>query len=503
MRVMRIGAGCTLAACLCVWSGAANAADEPTVESYFDTGPVVEVEAEPSYPSDNGVVFVDDSQPVTTVIAEPACEDEYCDSEPCEEAGCQDTGDQYLGDQYFSEEYGADEEYAGEQQFEEYDDELNMQQDAAGAEWDDTNYDEAAYAEESQQFDDRGVEPVSGYCSDPNGGCYGSGDCYSSMGDCCESACTDCCQSACCCPPKPFYLMTFGEFLYLRPTGGDVTHAQQQDGIGGTGTVPFGRIASIRQDYEPGFRVGFAGYLGGGASVSSSYTFFESDAADYLTPPVIPGGGGAIRSLVHHPGSAITASTGPVTANQRIDFQMVDVLFNQTFYESPRTLLGYSLGAVYGNLDQQFNQQGVFAGGAGGTIDTDTAIDFSGGGLKAGANIERIILPGLLVYGKLKAAAMSGRASADYNLQNTSTRVTLGQARWEDNRVVSHVEYELGVTMRTSSDRLRLSAGYQFQHWGNVISTSDFIDAVQADNYTGLGDTLSFDGLVLRIEGRF
>lgn len=324
----------------------------------------------------------------------------------------------------------------------------------------------------------------------------------------CATGCDACgvpiCDCECACPPKrKCHGFAFGEFLYLRPTGGDVTHAQQQDGVGGAGTVPFGRIGSVSQDFEPGFRVGIGYALDECASVSGSYTFFESSNRDFVEPPTIPGGGGAVRSLVHHPNSTITASTGPVDASQSIDFQMADVMFNDSLLGCDWCSVGYSLGAVYGNLEQEFAQTGVFAGGSAGTIDTDTMIDFNGGGVKAGLNLERHVGHGILFYGKLSAAAMSGRFNADYTLLNSTTDVLLGDAAWEDNRVVSHVEYEVGVRLRSPNGRLRVSAGYQFQHWGNVVTTSDWIDAVQADNYTDLGDTLSFDGLTTRVEARW
>ena len=39
-----------------------------------------------------------------------------------------------------------------------------------------------------------------------------------------------------------------------------------------------------------------------------------------------------------------------------------------------------------------------------------------------------------------------------------------------------------------------------FSYWTNTVTTSEFIDAVQADNYTDVGDTLGFNGLVGRVE---
>src|SRR5262249_39661807 len=48
----------------------------------------------------------------------------------------------------------------------------------------------------------------------------------------------------------------WGDALYIRPTGVDMAYAQQQNGIGGAGTVPFGNIGVDQPDFNIGFRVG-------------------------------------------------------------------------------------------------------------------------------------------------------------------------------------------------------------------------------------------------------
>jgi len=88
-------------------------------------------------------------------------------------------------------------------------------------------------------------------------------------------------------------------------------------------------------------------------------------------------------------------------------------------------------------------------------------------------------------------------------MRNQVGDVRLAQAAWEDNRVVGLVEYEIGISATTPKNCCRVSIGYMVQHWTNMITHPEFIDAVQADNYTNLGDTLTFDGFSARLEGRF
>ena len=304
------------------------------------------------------------------------------------------------------------------------------------------------------------------------------------------------CGADCCYPKFTWHF----DWLYLQTSGVDLAHAQQQDGIGGAGTVPFGDIGTLDTDFENGARMGFSVACGACSAVEWSYAYFESDALSLVDPPVIPGGGGAIGSLVHHPGAAITASVGPVDAFSEVDFQLMDLLYRGSLTSSPCHSLSYLVGVQYGNLEQSFFQTGVFSGGSAGEIDTFSTIDFDGAGLKAGIEGERRIHNGLSIYSRLTGAVMSGQFSSRYTMLNFTTDVLLAQANWKDDRVVPHLEYEIGLGWMNASGHWRFSSGYMFSHWMNAVTMPTFIDAVQADNYTDVEDTITFDGLVTRVE---
>ncbi len=307
----------------------------------------------------------------------------------------------------------------------------------------------------------------------------------------CDSCATDCCYPKC---------TWHFDWLYLQASGVDMAHAQQQNGIGGAGTVPFGEIGTVDAEFDHGARMGFGVACGPCSSIEWSYTYYESDSSSSLDAPFITGGGGAVGSLVHHPGAAITASAGPVDAFYEIDFQLADLLYRGSLTRSPCHSLSYLLGLQYGNLEQNFAQFGVFSGGSAGLIDTFSSIDFDGGGLKAGIDGERRIHGGLSIYGRLTGAVMSGQFSSRYTMLNATTDVLLAQANWKDDRVVTQLEYEVGFGWMSASQHWRFSTGYMFSHWMNAVTTPVFIDAVQADNYSDVEDTITFDGVVTRVE---
>ena len=296
----------------------------------------------------------------------------------------------------------------------------------------------------------------------------------------------------------------WGDFLYLQPTGADVPHAQQQNGTGGPGTVPFGLVGEADPDYEPGVRVGGVLGLSPCSSIALAYTFFESETAAVVDPPIVPGGGGAIGSLVHHPAAGLTASAGPVDADYEIDFQLGEIEYRSLLWGDDLGWVNYSAGLRYAHLEQDFLQSGVFGGGQGSLINTQTQSDFDGGGALFGLDGERIIgRKGFSLYGNTGVSPVVGQFSTKYRMHNESTDVLLADVRWKDDRFVTILDYELGLAWTSCSGCLRLSAGYMAQFWYNTITTPELIDAVQATNYTDVGDTLSFDGVVTRVEVRF
>ncbi len=343
---------------------------------------------------------------------------------------------------------------------------------------------------------------VAGPASLQNVACNTCSDLQGSCDGCCDSCCSNCS----CCPPWWAHRNSvFGEFLYLQPADADVTHAQQQNGIGGAGTVPFGQIGVASLDYEPGFRAGGSLSLSNCSSIFGSYTFLESDSFDSLLPPVIPGGGGAIGSLVHHPGASITASVGPVNSNYAIDFQLADFGIRRVWRSGPSQVINWSVGGRYGHLEQNFLQSGIFSGGSAGQIDTLTDIDFDGGGLLFGLDGERRYgISGLSVYGKINVSPMTGRFHADYSMQNVSTATQLALADWQDDRITTLLDYEAGLAYTFGTcDCFRISGGYTVYQWFNAVTTDSFINGVRTNNYEDISGSLSFSGLVTRAEFRW
>jgi len=312
------------------------------------------------------------------------------------------------------------------------------------------------------------------------------------------------CQPMVCCDPLVFYLPSrvYGELLLLQATGVDMAHAQQQDGIGGAGTVPRGVIGVADPGYELGFRVGGGFALTPQSRLNAVYTWYDSGTSQ--TTPLPGFNNGAVGSLVHHPGAVITASTGPVSANYGVDFQQGEINYEHLLRRSCTGQLSYHIGLRYADLEQNFSQTGVFSGGQGGQIDTATTVEFDGFGPTIGLEGERRLGNTLLfVYGRSSLAAISGEFGSNYTMVNRTGNIQLAQANWSDDRIVPMFDYELGIGWRGANDHLSFSVGYLSSFWFNAVTTPVFVDAVQANNYVNVSDTVAFDGFNARAEWRW
>jgi hypothetical protein len=300
-----------------------------------------------------------------------------------------------------------------------------------------------------------------------------------------------------CCPRWAIH----GEFLYLRPGNDKVAFAVPINGAivppVGAPPVQVGPEVLVDTGFSPGFRVGGDWIYSQCSALGAEYTWFNGNRTNSATgTAAFP-----LRSLVNHPGSASAATDSlDATATSQISYQLADVLYRRALMRDETSSISLVGGVRYGHLGEQFRS--TFTSSA--TVETvNTDVTFDGVGVRLGIEAEQeTCRPGLLIYGKGYASFMGGQFSGRY-AQADSVRGAVVTTGWTEDRAVSLLETEFGVGWVSRCGGLRITAGYMFNGWFNVINTDDFIRAVRTSNSVNVRDSLSFDGLVLRAEGRF
>jgi hypothetical protein len=281
----------------------------------------------------------------------------------------------------------------------------------------------------------------------------------------------------------------WAEFLYLRPRDTDVTYGLP---INTSTGLPNGSTQTIDPDYTAAFRLGLSRALfDPGSSVGVEYTHFQSSADQSLS--VLPPSGIQAQVL---PGTPTFLAD---SAHDAVNFYLVDFEYRGLLVAGDRYRVDYLVGSRYANLTQIFDAQ--FSAAAA-RENLATEIDFNGLGLRVGLEAERYAArTGLMVYGRAAASFMAGQFRGYYNESNSvGTQLATD---WTADRVVPILEIELGTGWVSPTGHFRLSGGYLFNAWYNVLRSSDFIQGVQANSFSASGSTITFDGLVLRAEARF
>jgi len=321
--------------------------------------------------------------------------------------------------------------------------------------------------------------------------CCGMNSCNVASGGCCNP-CAD--------PCRPCQRRVFGEFLYLRPRNAEIAYAVPIDGPIVPPPVPnpvqVGPVAIVDPDYQPGFRVGFGCGLDECSDLAVTYTHFESSTSD-STSIAAPD---VIRSMVAHPSSQSAATDFlQASAWYGLDFDLVDVDYRAAFCLGQTYSVSYLVGVRYCGIQQDFGA--LFANNGTELVTTD--ITFDGGGIRLGLEGEqRARRSGLLVYGNTSVSFVAGEFKTRF-FQGQSLDPTVVDTAWKAGRIVTMLDLELGLGWANPSGSLRFTTGYLFSAWFNTVKTDEFINAVHANDFINLGDTLTFDGLVTRVELRY
>jgi hypothetical protein len=293
----------------------------------------------------------------------------------------------------------------------------------------------------------------------------------------------------------------FGEFLYMRARDAEVAYAVPIDGNITDPSDPvfqIGQVQVVDPDFQPGFRLGFGCTLDECSQIQATYSQLDADANDDL---VLAGGGGAVaRSLVSPLPITAAVDTLDAEAHLLIQFKLFDLDYKGLFAYCDDYKLAYVVGARYGKLNQEFNA--LFEVNGFETVRTD--VEFEGVGLKFGLEGERYGRnQQWFVYGKGDVAFIGGESRASYFGTNQADDAIVDTS-WEAGRLVTMTDLEVGFGWQNCCGNFRLSAGYVYSMWFNIVRTNEWIDSVQLNNFTDRSDNykgmMTFDGLTARAE---
>lgn len=290
----------------------------------------------------------------------------------------------------------------------------------------------------------------------------------------------------------------FADAIYICPRNQEVAIAVPADGPIDFRRTPVQNGPTILAEfgYEPGFRLGGSMQFTEHSRLRTTFTWLEATTNAWGTtnPPLV------MWPMVTHPEVAL-ADRQFLDAGARylLDIELFDADWVRVLNVGPYHKLDFVLGARYAGLSQELRSYFIAN-----TVDRlATDVNYNGGGIRVGLEGEWFDTTRCwLIYARSAASFTAGEFRCGYRQDNN-----LGQrivdTSWKAGRVVSMLDLEIGLGWQSPNEAIRLSAGYMFSGWYNAITVPEYIEAVQNNSYVGIGDFMTFDGLVGRLEVRF
>lgn len=305
--------------------------------------------------------------------------------------------------------------------------------------------------------------------------------------------------SSCGCCPDPMWCHRNGVFfdlLYLRPGNIDYVYAVEQTGPLAS-DVPTGHTGRVGFDGAPGYRLGATMAMSDCSSIQVGYAWYNTDTGSSITanPNTV---------LIFQPGLPqipnVGATSIAASASQALRFQLLELDYRGLLYGTCDTAINYFGGVRYANLKQTFQAQ-EDVGVPVGLSTVNTSINFDGFGIGMGLDaMKRRADTGLLIYGRSSASFVSGEFKAQYREVTQFGPNSIIGNNITDYRVMSILQTELGVGWRSACGRVQIMGGYQFQSWGNALTTASYIPGVQSRRFDNLNENLTFDGFTSRLQ---
>ena len=278
------------------------------------------------------------------------------------------------------------------------------------------------------------------------------------------------------------------EYLYLKPYRSNLDFAIISPNANGD---PEGSIQSDDWHTRSAFRIGTGyGMPNDGPDIGFYYTYLHDDQIGGLIQPA----GGLLFATQTHPGTV--ELVGRATAEAALSYNVFDLEMGR------RVSLGEALslrpfgGLRFAEIDQTFNVQ--YNGGDANQDLVSNHLKYDGGGVRAGAQIDWMLLDHWSVYGRAAGSLMTGDYNATVTEYNNNGATALTNVNQSFRKITPVAEMAFGVSYQ--SEHLRLSLGYEITNWFNLVDTPSFVDDVQQGKFLHNVSDLGVDGLAVKAE---
>lgn len=256
--------------------------------------------------------------------------------------------------------------------------------------------------------------------------------------------------------------------------------------------LPQGSVQSVLWDTNSGFRAGGGYQFPSHWDAGIYYTyFFTGNERTVFAPP-----GGNLYATLTHP--AITDAVDSAFAQSGLKYQVLDVEFGRRIEEGESFSLWIGGGGRFAWIKQSL--LAVYDGQSAYEATVSSPLNFSGAGLRVGAQGDWKLGHGLGFYGRAFGSLLAGNIHS--RLIETANDGSSSVVDVSDHyrKVVPVAEIGLGVFWQR--ENWRALVGYEFINWFNLVDSPDFTSEISNKLNYRTSD-LSLDGLRIGLQFDF
>jgi hypothetical protein len=277
----------------------------------------------------------------------------------------------------------------------------------------------------------------------------------------------------------------FADYLLMRPRRDAFDFAlfdRQRD------LIPAGRVHSLNYELKSGVRTGFDYRTASGLDAKFAYTYFRSSADRSMFAQ----GTETIYPTLTRPGLTDEVRTARATAG--LEFNTFDLQVGQTVHRGESVSLRAHGGLAWQSIRQRFAAD--YDGADANRATVTTRNDFTGFGPTVGLEATLHATKHWHLYGRATGGLMTGTVASPLKETNNAGLTPYADFESRNRRVIPTAGLAVGGGWQ--SGRVSIRAGYELQHWFNLIEQPRVVGELSEGKLQTRTGDFSMEGLFVQ-----
>ncbi|MCP5509413.1 MAG: hypothetical protein H7A39_03260 [Chlamydiales bacterium] len=300
-----------------------------------------------------------------------------------------------------------------------------------------------------------------------------------------------------------------GEILVWTAEAGNLDFVIPNFPVSSTNLGQTGTVEEAKFGWNPGFRVEVGHrFRPDFWELALQYTYMNIDGNDSFSTPSDP------TRILMATKDNVNQVLASARSNVELFYNVFDLMLARSFLPTKQLIVRPSMGLTGTWMDRELDVKYHGVGSPSNETHSRDKWEFHGGGMRAGADFDWYLGSGFSLFGKSSLAALIGyyknTFNADTNNVGGLAPATIENARYDDQRIATHLQMQMGPQWGKMWEDMGLLifVGYELNAWFNVeevrySNPTDTVSQITPRKTVINTSTLGMQGFVGKIQFNF